>query len=105
MAISEAAKEGIYLKNLLNELTGEDMCVDLFNDNQGAISLSVNHLYDKTSKRIDMRHHFIREAVANKQIVMKYLPTNEMPADLMTHGLSHDKLVRHIRYLGLSNDQ
>lgn len=36
MALSEASKEAIYLRNLLNELTNSTLCVKIFNDNQNA---------------------------------------------------------------------
>lgn len=100
MAISEAAKEAIYLKNLLEELTGTELCITLFNDNQSALNLSANHTYHKRSKHIDIKHHFIREVVSNKQVVLKYLPTNEMPADLLTKGLAADKHYNFLDMLG-----
>lgn len=101
MAISEAAKEAIYLKNLLNELTGNVHCISLYNDNQSAINLSASHIYHKRSKHIDIRHHFIREVISNKQILLKYLPTNDMPADVLTKGLGKEKHYRLLEMLGL----
>ena len=43
--------------------------------------------YSKT-KQIHIRHHFIREKIYDGDIVVKYLPTNDMLADMMTKNLA-----------------
>lgn len=91
MALSEASKEAIYLRNLLFELTGKLNCILLYNDNQSAQKLAENPIYHKWSKHIDVRHHFVREAVSNKFIKISYLPTAEQPADLLTKSLNYVK--------------
>jgi hypothetical protein len=101
MAIAEACKEAIYLRNLLQELTGNLHCIKLFNDNQSAQKLSVNHMYHKRSKHIDVRHHFIREAISNKWVKVEYLPTADMPADIFTKGLSSEKHYKFLNGLGI----
>lgn len=102
MAITEACKEAIYLKNLLNEIV--DFCdytITLYNDNQGAQRLTENPLFHKRTKHIDVRHHFVREVVANKHVKIVYLPTSEMPADLLTKGLSNVKHNYFVKKLGM----
>lgn len=101
MAISEAAKESIYLKNLMCELTGNDPYILIYNDNQGAINLSANHTCHKRSKHIDIRHHFIRQVVSENKVNLKYLPTNDMPADMLTKSLSTEKHSHFLKVLGL----
>lgn len=101
MAISEACKEAIYLRNLLQELTGNVCCVKLFNDNQSAQKLSINPVYHKRSKHIDVRHHFIREAVSDKLVQIKYLPSADMPADIFTKGLNSEKHYKFLNKLGI----
>jgi len=36
---------------------------DLFSDNQGAIALAKNPVSHSRAKHIDLRHHFVREAM------------------------------------------
>ena len=43
--------------------------VTVFEDNEGAISLASNRLASARSKHIDVRYHFLRELVEQKQIV------------------------------------
>lgn len=83
------------------ELTGNLLCITLFNDNQSALSLSTNPVYHKRSKHIDVKHHFIREAVANKFISVEYLSTNEMPADVLTKSLVSEKHSKFLKSLGI----
>lgn len=102
MALAEAAKEGIYLKNLLNELIGFNEVITIFNDNQGAQKLSANPVHHKRSKHIDVRHHFIRDTVGQGLISVKHVSTDEMLADVLTKGLPNSKHKFLVSKLGLS---
>ena len=59
----------------------------IFEDNQGAIELSKNPKFHNRTKHIDISFHFIREQVNLKVISVKYCPTEDMLADIMTKGL------------------
>lgn len=102
VAVAEATKEAIYLKNLNFEITGQMNCVSLFNDNMGAQALANNPVYHKRTKHIDVRHHFVRDAVSNNQIKLLYLPTDKMTADIFTKSLTADKHDRCIKELNMS---
>ncbi|CAF4953488.1 unnamed protein product [Pieris macdunnoughi] len=98
MGISECCKEAVYLRNLLFELAGVTYPIPIFNDNQSAHKLSANPVHHKRSKHIDVRYHFCREKVANEIVKIKYLPTSEMPAYLLTKGLCK---MKHYNFLGM----
>lgn len=101
MALSDAAKEAIYLKNLLYEITGINDCVIMFNDNQGAQKLSSNPVFHERSKHIDIRHHFIRQCLSDKIIKLVYLSTDKMTADVLTKPLKSSKHNDFVNSLGL----
>lgn len=105
MALSEASKEAIYFRNLLFELTEIKYCVTLYNDNQGAQKLSANPVYHKRTKHIDVRYHFIRNAVSNDQIKIVYLASVDMIADILTKGLCATKHNKFVNDLGLVSTQ
>lgn len=88
MSIAEACKEAIYLKSLLSELVGSSSTVLLYNDSQSAQKLVANYVCHRKSKHIDIRYHFIKDAVNDKIIDLKYLPTTDMPADVLTKALN-----------------
>lgn len=101
MALSEACKEGIYLNNLLSEINKNKFCdvpVRLLSDNQSSQKLASNPLYHRRTKHIDVRHHFVRECLNDKRIDISYLPTADMPADILTKSLCH---VKHYRFTSI----
>ena len=59
----------------------------VYRDNQGAISLSVNPKDHTRTKHIDIKYHYVREKVAEKQLDIRYCATGEMVADTLTKGL------------------
>lgn len=91
MAMAESVKEAIFLTNLYFEIFGKKISVQLYNDNQGAIKLTKNPILHNKTKHIDLRHHFIRDAVAEKMVRLDYLPTEEMVADVLTKPLGKEK--------------
>ena len=104
MALSESCKEGIYLKNLLNELMlCENMSLCLYSDNQSSIKIASNPLFhNKRTKHIDIRHHFVRECVLQNKIKIEYVSTNDMPADILTKSLCKEKHYKFLSLMGVS---
>nr|GEV33737.1 retrotransposon protein, putative, Ty1-copia subclass [Tanacetum cinerariifolium] len=68
MALTEAVKEAIWLRGLLEELGEELNTVAVNCDNQGAIYLSRNHVFYERTKHINVRYHFIREVLEAKTV-------------------------------------
>jgi hypothetical protein len=60
----------------------------LFEDNQGAIALALNQVNNYRTRHIDVRHHFVRERIADKSVVLEYISTKLMVADALTKALS-----------------
>src|SRR5665647_73390 len=59
----------------------------LFNDNQSTIAMSTNDVYHQRTKHIDLRYHFVREAVADKKVRLEWCTTREQLADVLTKAL------------------
>ena len=69
MAICDAVKEAVYLKDLATKLgiwKQEDM--PIFTDNNEAKLLSKNPEFHERSKHIDVRFHYIREKLTDKTV-------------------------------------
>jgi hypothetical protein len=112
IAITEAAKESIWLQGLLQEIRGSGITRDqsgegvhmaqtLNTDNQGAISLAENPQHHQRSKHIDIKYHFVRHQIREGRISLQYLPTTQMTADVMTKALPREPHQRHISAMGL----
>ena len=88
MALSAAVQEAIWLRGMLKDLGFEQSkCTIIFQDNQSSIKLAKNPEMHQRTKHIDIRHHFVRECIANEQIELKFVGTNEQKADIMTKAL------------------
>ncbi|AAF32440.1 hypothetical protein; 74056-75837 [Arabidopsis thaliana] len=92
MAGTEAAKQAIWLQELLSEITGT-VCgkVTILIDNKSAIALTKNPVFHGRSKHIHRRYHFIRECVETGQIEVEHVPGNEQKADILTKALGRIK--------------
>ena len=103
VALSQAAQEAIWLRQLNSDLLS-DSCEPtvLYEDNQAAICLSKNPQSHGKSKHIDIRYHFIREQVSKGTIEVKYCPTNDMIADILTKGLGKEKFHKLRRLAGVT---
>lgn len=87
MAVATAARECTWLQHLLQELELPFELIFptlIFEDNMGAISLAKNPVGHSRNKHIEVRHHFIREKVQAVRILLEYLNTKEMEADILT---------------------
>ena len=100
MAVSNATCEAIWIRKLLKDLD-VTICgpVILFEDNQGAIHLSSSQELHKRSKHIDTKHHFVREKVKEGLIELKYIPTSNQLADLLTKGLGNERFKRLLKMI------
>ena len=56
-------------------------------DNQGEIYIAKNPVEHSRTKHIDVRYHYIQEAINEKIIELKYYPTCPMIADILTKPL------------------
>jgi hypothetical protein len=88
-ATVHAGKEALWLRTFMTEL-GYDMagptCVNI--DSQSALAVAQNPEHHSRMKHIDIKHHWIREKVAHKQIGLTYVPSRENVADILTKGLN-----------------
>lgn len=92
MALTEASKEGIYLRRFIEELgVGNQSSVLIYNDNMGALKLAENPIFHSRTKHIHIRHHFVREVLASGDVKICHMSTSDMPADILTKGLPKNK--------------
>jgi hypothetical protein len=92
MALTQACKEAMWLKRLLKEMKcREDEAVPLEVDNISCMALAKNPEFHARVKHIDIQCHFIREKVATGEVTLKYCPTREMVADVLTKAVPRAK--------------
>ena len=53
-------------------------------------------------KHINVKHHWIREAVETGDIMVTYIPTEDNIADLFTKALPHPQFEKLVKMIGLA---
>lgn len=101
LALSDVTKEACFLRSILTELCGKTETIEIFNDNQSAHKILNNSQHHRRTKHIDVRHHYVREAVKEGIIIVKYRPTNDMVADVLTKALPINKHKMYTEGLGV----
>ena len=104
MAATEAAKQAIWLQELLGEVVGKTCVkVKIMVDNKSAIALTKNPVFHGRSKHIHRRFHFIRECVEKEQIEVEHVPGTEQRADILTKSLGRTKFVEMRSLIGVKD--
>ena len=99
MAVSSACQETQFLANIVKEILGWTGTIIINEDNQACIAMAKNPQFHRRTKHIDIRHHYIRDLVANKLIELVYCSTELMVADLLTKGLNKIKTNLFVKVL------
>lgn len=86
IAGSEAARELLFVKTLLEEL-GIELYPVMLTDSQGCIQVSKDPVQHWKLKHVATRYHFLRDNVQSKAFEIKYVPTTQNPADTFTKPL------------------
>jgi hypothetical protein len=96
------AQEILWLRNLFKELgypVQTSSCLNI--DNQSAINVAKNPEHHGRMKHLDLRFYWLRDVVEDKTITVKYCPTKEMPADLLTKPLDRTTTLQFAQKMGL----
>lgn len=102
MALCETSKQCYWLRTVLKELDlKQQEPTILCCDNHGAIYFTKNPKIESRSKHIDIRYHYVREFVENKNAELYAVPTEEQIADIMTKSLAFQKQSYFSGRLGL----
>ena len=94
MSLTAAIQELVWLKRLELEISPKPITTStvLYCDNKGAIQVALNNNYSARTKHVDIKAKFIRQNVDEKKVILEYLSTNEMIADIFTKAVSSQKL-------------
>ncbi|MBW0468340.1 hypothetical protein O181_008055 [Austropuccinia psidii MF-1] len=85
-ALTEVPQDTLWIKKLLYNFNLEPS-IYLKCDNQGAIALFLNPLYQHRTRHINIHINWVRDLINSKFVYISYIPTNLMWADLFTKGL------------------
>ncbi|KAL1197961.1 Retrovirus-related Pol polyprotein from transposon TNT 1-94 [Cardamine amara subsp. amara] len=100
MALTEAAKDGIWLKGLISGLGLHHDQATMYCDSLGANCLAKDQVHHERTKHIDVRYHFLRN---EKRIQVKKVGTADNPAYMFTKPVPQSKFKHCLDLLNISS--
>ncbi|GJY00148.1 putative RNA-directed DNA polymerase [Tanacetum coccineum] len=91
VAATEACKELLWLKRFLQELGFKQQRYAVLCDNQSTIHLAKNSMFHKRTKHIDIRYHWIRDAIEDGMFELNKVHTDDNASDMLTKAVAREK--------------
>lgn len=104
LAVCEATKEGLYLRNFMEELGSDPFCLQIYTDNQSVLHVISNPVQTHRTRHISLRYFFIRDQAEEGVVSYHFLPSPSMPADALTKPAATPILKRCNALLGLGEN-
>lgn len=100
--MAAATSEVIWLRTLLHDLgVSQTNSTLLFYDNQAALHIAPNRVFNERTKHIEIDCHFVRDRIKDGTIVPSYISTSSQLADLFTKPLGRTLLRSFLVKLGV----
>ena len=80
------------MRKILGDFGMQMETLQIFSDNQAAISLAENPMVQARSKHIDIQHHFVRDRISRGEISLSYIPTSLMVYDVLTKAIDPNRV-------------
>ena len=102
IALSSATQDAVWLRRLMCDFTAVLQSPTVIKeDNQGTIAIAKNPTSHSRTKHIDIKYHFVREALQDGTIELVYCPTEKMVSDILTKPLSRGRFEELKSQMGL----
>lgn len=92
VALSQAARDTKWLKQLFEELEIETATPKIKSDNRGAIAIAGSSETSKKTKHIDIHYHFVRRLVEQKKVELEFVEGENQLADYLTKPITAPRL-------------
>jgi len=105
LALSQGAKEGQYIKRLLDELevSLDSQRIRIHCDNRQTIRLVTEEITRLQTKlrHVDIHNHWLRQEVRDGRITVEHVPTKQMIANGLTKALSKGEFHEFLKQVNL----
>ena len=104
IAVNEAAKEAMWIRKFIGDLgvvPSINDPVEIFCDNESAVVLAQEPRSQKRTRHILRKYHYVRQVVADKDIVINRINTSDNLTDPFTKPLAQAKHDSHSRCIGI----
>ncbi|XP_020684057.1 uncharacterized protein LOC110100751 [Dendrobium catenatum] len=93
-SLAASAADVIWLRRLCQEFSINLPSTPLYCDNISAMSLASNPIFHARTKHIEIDHHFIRDCVQAKHIIIHHVSSVDQIADIFTKPLHSQRLAQ-----------
>jgi hypothetical protein len=73
----------------------------LYCDSESAIHIAKNSSFHSKTKHIQLRYHFIQSSLEDGHLKLEKIHTSQNPADMLTKGVTREKLSSYSVSVGL----
>eukprot|EP01032_Pedospumella_encystans_P010974 gene10974-12801_t len=95
VTLCDAATEIVWIRQLLEDMGfAQKEPTETFEDNMAAIKIANGAGTHQRTKHINVKYHFTRQAIADQVMIIVYLPTEDMIADILTKELPRAQFER-----------
>ena len=95
VAATAASQKMVHLHGLLLDMgVPQTLPLTLYVDNQACIAMGKNPIQHGKTKHFAVKLHFLRDLYLTTFLVLEYLSTDDMPADIFTKSLGKIKIIR-----------
>ncbi|TXG53900.1 hypothetical protein EZV62_019156 [Acer yangbiense] len=102
VSASNAASQAIWLRRILEDIgEKQEEATEIFCDNKSAIAMAKNPCFHSKTRHINIKHHFVREAIEEEEINLSYVRSEEQLADILTKALSTTNFQQQRMALGV----
>ncbi|GJT64754.1 hypothetical protein Tco_1016234 [Tanacetum coccineum] len=91
------------LRWFLQELGFKQQRYAVLCDNQSTIHLAKNSMFHKRTKHIDIRYHWIRDAIEDGMFELNKVHTDDNASDMLTKAVAREKLKICCSFAGMAN--
>lgn len=93
--------EGMWLRRMLTELKviNEGPTI-LYTDNKAAIDIARNPVHHERTKHVEIDRHFIKEKLEMGEVHLKFVPSEQQTANILTKALSRQSFEQLCSKLG-----
>jgi hypothetical protein len=102
IALTHASKEALWMCHFITEIFQPlNSSFKIYSDNQSAIAIAYGNQQHARTKHFDIWLYIIRDTIKREEIMVEYLPTDQMLADILTKGLPGPKTKMLTEKLGI----
>jgi hypothetical protein len=101
ISIFECCKTAIWMRNLLTSFNIDLPIINIHTDSQAAMAIASNEDVGGRMKHVDVKYHFIRDLITSKKVMLTYIKTDQMIADVLTKALPAAAFKQHITNMGM----